>query len=84
MEKCRFRGLRPGIPIETGHAFRSKAAARSALIPLSRYTHLVAISDRRLIAAATRRHLPLEGLPDRGPGRYQSMKWSTGQFIRRS
>ena len=28
-EGCGFRGLRPGIPIERGHAFRSKAATCS-------------------------------------------------------
>ena len=48
--------------------------AEAVLAYLSRYTHRVAISNRRLIAAdKTRRHLQLQRLPDEGPGRYKTM-----------
>ena len=48
------------------YAKRPFGGPQAVLAYLSRYTHRVAISNRRLIAADDeRRHLPLEGLPDR-------------------
>ena len=46
---------------------RPFSGPKTVLAYLSRYTHRVAISNRRLIAAdKTRRHLQIQGLPDRG------------------
>ena len=46
---------------------RPFSGPKTVLAYLSRYTHRVAISNRRLIAAdKTERHLQIQGLPDRG------------------
>jgi Putative transposase len=52
--------------------------------PVPRYTHRVAISNRRLIAADhTGVTFRWKDYRIEGPGRYQSMKLSTDEFIRR-
>jgi len=53
------------------YAKRPFGGPQAVLAYLSRYTHRVAISNRRLISAdetgiTYRHHLPVEGLPDRG------------------
>jgi hypothetical protein len=51
---------------------------------LSRYTHRVAISNRRLIAAdKTSVTLKYKDYRIEGPGRYKTMTLETGEFIRR-
>ena len=51
---------------------------------LSRYTHRVAISNRRLIAAdATSVTFKVKDYRIEGPGRYTTMTLATGEFIRR-
>jgi hypothetical protein len=66
------------------YAKRPFGGPRAVLAYLSRYTHRVAISNRRLVAADD------GGVSFRwkdyrieGPGRYQTMKLSTHEFIRR-
>ena len=50
------------------YAKRPFAGPKAVLAYLSRYTHRVAISNRRLIAARrSERHVQGQGLPDRGP-----------------
>ena len=52
---------------------------------LSRYTHRVAIANRRLISADEAGvTFKWKDLPDRGPDRYQTMTLPTGEFIRAS
>jgi hypothetical protein len=51
---------------------------------LSRYTHRVAISNRRLIAAdAMSVTFKVKDYRIEGPGRYTTMTLATGEFIRR-
>ncbi len=51
---------------------------------LARYTHRVAISNRRLIAAdRTRVTFKYKDYRIEGPGRYSCMTLATGEFIRR-
>jgi hypothetical protein len=51
---------------------------------LSRYTHRVAISNRRLIAAdATGVTFRYKDYRIKGPGRYKTMTIKPGEFIRR-
>ena len=51
---------------------------------LSRYTHRVAISNRRLIAADERSvTFKVKDYRVEGPGRYTTMALATGEFIRR-
>ena len=54
---------------------RSRSPGREQVLRyLSRYTHRVAISNRRLVAADDERHrVPVEGLPHRGPDRWKTM-----------
>jgi hypothetical protein len=60
------------------------AGPQAVLAYLSRYTHRVAISNRRLHRLRRdRRHLPLQGLPPRCPERQQVMTLSADEFIRR-
>ena len=61
------------------------AGPEAVLAYLSRYTHRVAISNRRLIALRRgRRHLPLQGLsPRRRRALQQVMTLGTDEFIRR-
>ena len=51
---------------------------------LSRYTHRVAISNRRLIALDERRvTFKVKDYRIEGPGRYTTMTLDVGEFIRR-
>ena len=61
------------------------AGPEAVLAYLSRYTHRVAISNRRLRRADDkRRHLQVQGLPrSMGPSRYKTMTLATDEFIRR-
>ena len=60
------------------------AGPRQVLRYLSRYTHRVAISNRRLIAADhTGVTFRWKNYRIEGPGRYQTMTLSTHEFIRR-
>src|ERR1700716_2169955 len=60
------------------------AGPRAVLAYLSRYTHRVAISNRRLIAADhTGVTFRWKNYRIEGPGRYQTMTLSTHEFIRR-
>ena len=63
---------------------RPFAGPRSVLAYLSRYTHRVAISNRRLIAAdADSVTFKVKDYRIEGPGRYTTMTLATGEFIRR-
>jgi Putative transposase/Transposase zinc-binding domain len=63
---------------------RPFAGPRAVLAYLSRYTHRVAISNRRLIAAdATSVTFKVKNYRIEGPGRYTTMTLATGEFIRR-
>jgi hypothetical protein len=56
----------------------------AVLAYLSRYTHRVAISNRRLIAADEKTvTFKFKDYRIEGPGRYRSMTLATGEFIRR-
>jgi len=66
------------------YAKRPFGGPRAVLAYLSRYTHRVAISNRRLIAAdQTGVTFRWKDYRIEGPGRYQTMKLSTNEFIRR-
>jgi hypothetical protein len=57
---------------------------KAVLAYLSRYTHRVAISNRRLIAAdANSVTFKVKDYRVEGPGRYTTMTLATGEFIRR-
>jgi hypothetical protein len=63
---------------------RPFAGPRAVLAYLSRYTHRVAISNSRLIAAdATSVTFKVKDYRVQGPGRYTTMTLATGEFIRR-
>jgi hypothetical protein len=63
---------------------RPFAGPKAVLAYLSRYTHRVAISNRRLIAAdATDVTFKVKDYRVEGPGRYTTMTLATGEFIRR-
>jgi hypothetical protein len=63
---------------------RPFAGPRSVLAYLSRYTHRVAISNRRLIAAgADSVTFKVKDYRIEGPGRYTTLTLATGEFIRR-
>jgi hypothetical protein len=63
---------------------RPFAGPKAVLAYLSRYTHRVAISNRRLIAAdATSVTFRVKDYRSEGPGRYTTMTLDTGEFIRR-
>ena len=63
---------------------RPFAGPRAVLAYLSRYTHRVAISNRRLIAAdAMSITFKIKDYRVEGPGRYTTMTLSPGEFIRR-
>jgi len=63
---------------------RPFAGPNAVLAYLSRYTHRVAISNRRLIAAdATSVTFKVKDYRIEGPGRYTTMTLATGEFIRR-
>jgi len=63
---------------------RPFAGPKAVLAYLSRYTHRVAISNRRLIAAdATSATFKVKDYRIEGPGRYTTMTLSPGEFIRR-
>src|SRR5882672_1412728 len=63
---------------------RPFAGPKAVLAYLSRYTHRVAISNRRLIAAdATSVTFRVKDYRIEGPGRYTTMTLATGEFIRR-
>jgi hypothetical protein len=63
---------------------RPFAGPSAVLAYLSRYTHRVAISNRRLIAAdATSVTVKVKDYRIEGPGRYTTMRLATGEFIRR-
>jgi len=63
---------------------RPFAGPKAVLAYLSRYTHRVAISNRRLIAAdATSVTFRVKDYRIEGPGRYTTMTLDTGEFIRR-
>ena len=60
------------------------AGPKAVLAYLSRYTHRVAISNRRLIAAdATGVTFKYKDYRIEGPGRYKAMTLATHEFIRR-
>jgi len=57
---------------------------KAVLAYLSRYTHRVAISNRRLIAAGERGvTFTFKDYRIEGPGRYKTLTLDTGEFIRR-
>jgi hypothetical protein len=63
---------------------RPFAGPKAVLAYLSRYTHRVAISNRRLIAADARTvTFNVKDYRIEGPGRYTTMTLHTGEFIRR-
>ena len=63
---------------------RPFAGPKAVLAYLSRYTHRVAISNRRLIAAdATSVTFKIKDYRIEGPGRYTTMTLSPAEFIRR-
>jgi Putative transposase/Transposase zinc-binding domain len=63
---------------------RPFAGPKAVLAYLARYTHRVAISNRRLIAAdATSVTFKVKDYRVAGPGRYTTMTLATGEFIRR-
>jgi hypothetical protein len=63
---------------------RPFAGPKAVLAYLSRYTHRVAISNRRLIAAdETGVTFKMKDYRVEGPGRYTTMTLATGEFIRR-
>jgi hypothetical protein len=66
------------------YAKRPFAGPKAVLAYLSRYTHRVAISNRRLIAL-NERHVTFKVKDYRieGPGRYTTMTLDVGEFIRR-
>jgi len=60
------------------------AGPKAVLAYLSRYTHRVAISNRRLIALDDRRiTFKVKDYRIEGPGRYTTMRLDVGEFIRR-
>jgi Putative transposase/Phage integrase, N-terminal SAM-like domain len=63
---------------------RPFAGPKAVLAYLSRYTHRVAISNRRLIACDGRRvTFKVKDYRVEGPGRYTTMTLDAGEFIRR-
>jgi hypothetical protein len=63
---------------------RPFAGSKAVLAYLSRYTHRVAISNRRLIAFDQRRvTFKVKNYRIKGPGRYTTMTLDVGEFIRR-
>jgi Putative transposase/Transposase zinc-binding domain len=63
---------------------RPFAGPKAVLAYLSRYTHRVALSNRRLIAAdANSVTFKAKDYRIEGPGRYTTMTLATGEFIRR-
>ncbi len=63
---------------------RPFSGPKAVLAYLSRYTHRVAISNRRLIAADKRSvTFTYKDYRIEGPGRYKAMTLETGEFIRR-
>jgi hypothetical protein len=63
---------------------RPFAGPKAVLAYLSRYTHRVAISNRRLIALNDRRvTFKVKDYRIKGPGRYTTMTLDAGEFIRR-
>ena len=63
---------------------RPFSGPKAVLAYLARYTHRVAISNRRLIAAdASGVTFTFKDYRIEGPGRYKRMTLETGQFIRR-
>jgi len=66
------------------YAKRPFAGPKAVLAYLSRYTHRVAISNRRLIALDTRRvTFKVKDYRIEGPGRYTTMTLDVDEFIRR-
>ena len=66
------------------YAKRPFAGPKAVLAYLSRYTHRVAISNRRLIAINERRvTFKVKDYRIEGPGRYTTMTLDVGEFIRR-
>jgi hypothetical protein len=66
------------------YAKRPFAGPKAVLAYLSRYTHRVAISNRRLIALNERRvTFKVKDYRIDGPGRYTTMTLDVGEFIRR-
>jgi hypothetical protein len=66
------------------YAKRPFAGPRAVLAYLSRYTHRVAISNHRLIAADQRSvTFKVKNYRIEGPGRYTTMTLDVGEFIRR-
>ena len=66
------------------YAKRPFAGPKAVLAYLSRYTHRVAISNRRLIAADARTvTFKVKDYRIEGPGRYTTMTLATSEFIRR-
>ena len=66
------------------YAKRPFAGPKTVLAYLSRYTHRVAISNRRLIALDERSvTFKVNDYRIEGPGRYTTMTLEIGEFIRR-
>ena len=67
------------------YAKRPFAGPKAVLAYLSRYTHRVAISNRRLIGSrpAQRHAFKVKDYRIEGPGRYTTMTLAVGEFIRR-
>jgi hypothetical protein len=66
------------------YAKRPFAGPKAVLAYLSRYTHRVAISNRRLIALDERSVMfKVKDYRIEGPGRYTTMALEIGEFIRR-
>jgi hypothetical protein len=68
----------------TSYAKRPFAGPKTVLAYLSRYTHRVAIFNRRLIALDERSvTFKVKDYRIEGPGRYTTMTLDIGEFIRR-
>jgi len=66
------------------YAKRPLAGPKAVLAYLSRYTHRVAISNRRLVAADTKTvTFKVKNYRINGPGRYKTMTLAAHEFIRR-
>ena len=63
---------------------RPFSSPKAVLAYLARYTHRIAISNRRIVAAdATSVTFRVKDYRVEGPGRYKIMTLATGEFIRR-
>jgi hypothetical protein len=81
---CRGNKSRFQLRDDGQYAESSFAGPKTVLAYLSRYTHRVAISNRRLIALNERSvTFKVKDYRIEGPGRYTTMTLGVGEFIRR-